>query len=179
MDSNMVDNENEVSDLCVSCGMCCDGTLFEKGAIRNEKDRETADHLGMGTFEFRDKLFFTMPCCHFSSYCTVYESVRPNICSEFFCVPLKKYQKGEHTFEDAQQQVQGLLEYRNKLLKAASQFSETRNLNIKELKTKLELASGDSEKVHVYKDLFLLLFLFENTRKKYFRGTNANNGSAS
>nr|WP_295927019.1 hypothetical protein [uncultured Dyadobacter sp.] len=175
----MADNENEVSDLCVSCGMCCDGTLFEKGAIRNEKDRGIADNLEMGTFELHDKLFFKMPCCHFSSCCTIYESLRPNICSDFFCVPLKKYQKGEQTFGDAKQQVQWLFEYREKLLKAASQFPETKDLNFKELKAKLEMSSGDNEKVNVYKDLFLLFFLFENVRKKYFRLVKAENGSVS
>lgn len=175
----MVNSENEVSDLCVSCGMCCDGTLFEKGAIRNEKDRETADDLGMGTFEFHGKLFFKMPCCHFSTCCTIYERLRPDICSEFFCVPLKKYKKGEQTFEDAKQQVQSLLEYRDKLLKAASQFSETRNLNFIELKAKLEASSEDSEKVNVYKDLFLLFFLFENVRKKYFRLVRTDNSAQS
>jgi hypothetical protein len=170
----MSDNNNEISDLCVRCGMCCDGTLFNKANVVDEADRKVADDLGLTTFELNGKLFFKLPCRHFSSCCTVYETQRPRICSAFFCSPIRKYNRGEQTFQDASQQVGWLLEHRNKLMKVASQFPELKALDFRSLKDKLEEYGEDAEKVSMYKHLFLIFFIFLDMRDKYFSVSGKN-----
>ncbi|MHA4742246.1 hypothetical protein [Dyadobacter sp. MSC1_007] len=164
----MSDSKNEISDLCVSCGMCCDGTLFASGQVRDEADRSIADGLEMTTFELKGKLFFKQPCHHFSSCCTVYGEQRPHVCSAFFCNPVRKHKRGEQTFEDASQQVHWLLEQRDKLMKIASQFPELKDLDFRSLKDKLEEYAEDSEKVSLYKHLYLIFYIFLDLRDRYF-----------
>lgn len=138
----MTDSEKKVSDLCVACGLCCDGTLFPYAYVRDEEDRKIADDLGLTTAEIKDKLFFNLPCPHFSGCCTVYDKSRPHTCSAFFCPPIKKYQRNEQPFEEAEAQIRLFKEHRDKLLKAASQFPELANLNFRALKNLLEEVRG-------------------------------------
>jgi|GEM_PF-2487486 len=168
MNPDILNNENEISDLCVSCGMCCDGTLFKRATVFGEEDRILANDLGLNAFDLNNQIFFKLPCSYFSGCCTIYARPRPGICSAFFCNPIRKYQNGEQTFDDARQQVRSLLQYRAELLKIASQFPEIKNLDFEGLKSMLEDASEDNEKVEIYRHLFLIFFLFEDARKKYF-----------
>jgi len=170
----MSDSKNEISDLCVSCGMCCDGTLFETGFVRDETDRKVADDLGMVTMQIRDKLFFELPCRHFSGCCTVYGRQRPYTCSVFFCPPIKRYEHKEQTFSEAEQQILLLKEHRDKLLKIASQFPDLQHLNFRELKNKLGEYAGDEDKITMYRLLFLNLFILEDIQTKYFTPAKEN-----
>ncbi|WP_138484807.1 hypothetical protein [Dyadobacter bucti] len=165
----MSDSKNEISDLCISCGMCCDGTLFDKAFVRDEADRKIADDLGMETFESNGKLSFRQPCHLFSSCCTVYSVARPHTCSAFFCPPVKRFRSGEQTFPDTEQQIETLRQHRDKLLKIASQFPELRDLNIRELTNKLNEYGEDTEKISKYRMLFLILFIFKDIQTKYFK----------
>lgn len=167
----MSNSEKEVSELCVSCGMCCDGTLFARGFVRDEADRKVADDCGMVTLKIKETLFFNLPCHHFSTCCTIYDKPRPHTCSVYFCPPIKRHKSGEQSFEDTEQQVQTLQQQRDKLLKIASEFPELSQLNFRELKAKLEEWAGDEEKVALYKHLFLILFIFDDVRKRYFTPT--------
>lgn len=83
----MAGSEKEVSDLCMSCGLCCDGTLFPYGFIRDEADKKVADDLGLPVTEISEKLLFKLPCTCFSGKCTVYNKPRSYTCSAFFVLP--------------------------------------------------------------------------------------------
>ncbi|SDE96729.1 hypothetical protein SAMN04487996_10874 [Dyadobacter soli] len=164
----MTDSEKNISDLCVSCGMCCDGTLFPYGFVRDENDRKIADELGLTTKEIDGKLFFNMPCPHFSGCCTVYDKSRPHTCSAYFCPPLKKYRRGEQAFEDAESQIRLFREHRDKLLNAASQFPELADLNFRALKSLLDKSGDDAAFVSKHRQLYLLLFIFRDIYDRYF-----------
>jgi hypothetical protein len=164
----MSEGKDEISDLCVSCGMCCDGTLFGNAFVRDADDRKIADDLGMVTSEIKDKFFFKLPCHHFSACCTVYSERRPSTCSAFFCPPIKRHKHGDQTFPETQQQIRLLQDHRDKLLKIASQFPELRDLNFRALKNKLEELADDEERVALYRMLYLILFIFEDLYTKYF-----------
>lgn len=165
----MSDSPKDISELCVSCGMCCDGTLFPYAFVRDEADRQIADDLGMITTEIKDRLFFKQPCPHFSGCCTVYDKTRPHTCSAFFCPPIKKFKRGEQTFDEAQEQVQMLHEHRDRLLKIASQFPELEALHFRELRNKLEASGEDDAFVSKYSQLYLMLFIFRDLHAKYFK----------
>ncbi|MCF0054620.1 YkgJ family cysteine cluster protein [Dyadobacter sp. CY356] len=164
----MSDSKNEISDLCVGCGMCCDGTLFNKAVVWSEDERKMADDLGLFTFEIKEKLFFKLPCSQFSSCCNIYEQ-RPSTCSVFFCHPIKRYQLGEQTFMEVEQQILLLREHRDKLLKVASNFPELSHLNFRDLKNMLEESADDDEKIGTYRMLFLVFFIFDDIETKYFK----------
>ncbi|MCF0073223.1 YkgJ family cysteine cluster protein [Dyadobacter sp. CY261] len=166
--NTMSDSEKDVSDLCVSCGMCCDGTLFNTARIQDDKDRKLADSLDLITGGQEDKLYFKMPCPHFAGCCSIYDRNRPQICSMFFCNPLKKFQRGEQGFLEATQQVRSLQEHRDKFMKVASQFPEFDGLGFREIKNKLGDLSEQSDNISTYRHLFLLLFVFDDLKTRYF-----------
>ena len=167
----MTDSENAISDLCVSCGMCCDGTLFGAAFVRDEADRIIAEDLGLKILDIKGKLFFSLPCHHFSSCCSIYEKNRPQTCSSFFCPPIKRHNLNEQTFSETEKQIKLLQENRDKLLTLASHFPDLQNLNFVDLRNKLEEFAEDDEKVSQYGMLFLTLFIFDDVRAKYFTPT--------
>lgn len=164
----MTESEKNVSDLCVACGLCCDGTLFPYAFVRDENDRKIADDLGLTTKEINDQMVFSLPCPHFSGCCTVYDKSRPHTCSAFFCPPIKKYRRGEQSFEDAEVQITLFKEHRDKLLKIASQFPELADLNFKALKDLLDESGEDAAFVSRYRQLYLMMFIFRDIYSRYF-----------
>ncbi len=93
------------SQLCVSCGMCCDGTLFSQALLKAGEPDE-ARRLGMQVFTigsgppetvvgYDDA--FRLPChLHDRGWCTIYDdTARPHVCGAFQCVLLKRLVAGE------------------------------------------------------------------------------------
>lgn len=80
----------ELTRVCQSCGLCCNGTLFKNGKLRPE-EVETAKKNRLVVIE--DGPFFALPCPRFDAEarsCTVYEE-RPNTCRGFECRLLARY----------------------------------------------------------------------------------------
>ena len=75
-----------LSDLCLDCGLCCNGTLFSDFIIAKDefkyfgKANNTDDHLSI-----------KQPCNHLDeqSLCKIYKN-RPNVCKSFKCGILKE-----------------------------------------------------------------------------------------
>lgn len=80
-------------DLCVSCGFCCDKTLFDVARLYDdEKSFENFTETDVEGLEGRT---FMLPCVYFDCKCTIYNQVKPRICSKFKCKLLKKVIAGE------------------------------------------------------------------------------------
>ena len=86
----------KISKICTSCGFCCDGTLFNYAQVNDVKDLESIKKLGLTKINKEGRSFFKLPCCHFDQKCTVYDQSKPEICSKFFCEPIKKIKKGNY-----------------------------------------------------------------------------------
>ena len=52
--------ESAISALCVSCGLCCDGTLFKQANLKDKKDSALADSLGLKVIEKQGKFPITV-----------------------------------------------------------------------------------------------------------------------
>lgn len=88
------------SDLCVACGMCCDGTMFGQ-VVAQENELLQMVLLGAETHEKDGKNFFSQPCPAFvDGSCSIYEH-RPKTCSGYKCALLKRVLKEEITPEQA------------------------------------------------------------------------------
>lgn len=88
-----------LSEICLSCGMCCDGTLFGKAKIKDEADKKRVEAFDLIV---SDTQFFDLPCHHFKGKCSIYEQQRPNICGAYLCKPLKQLKAGEINRQAAQ-----------------------------------------------------------------------------
>jgi hypothetical protein len=86
------------SNICLSCGLCCDGTLIgfvkvdreEIPILKEFMDIEVVDENG----------FFIQPCKKFCDACTVYTK-RPKQCGIFKCGLLKSVEQKHLEFDKA------------------------------------------------------------------------------
>jgi Fe-S-cluster containining protein len=88
-------SSDPVSQLCPSCGLCCNGVLFADVELRAGDDAGRLAELGMSLGMKGSKLAFAQPCaCFDGKLCTIYAD-RPKRCRTFECGLLKRVQDGE------------------------------------------------------------------------------------
>jgi Fe-S-cluster containining protein len=89
-----VRSDAERSDLCLSCGLCCQGVLHDLVPL-DEDELERAGRLHLPLFESPLRLAFRLPCPRLEDRrCTVYEE-RPRTCASYACGVLRAYGAGE------------------------------------------------------------------------------------
>ena len=89
------DQETKLSsDLCLACGLCCDGSIFSHVEL-DEEDRERLE-IDEGC---EPRLSF--PCKHLSgTRCTIYPK-RPKVCASYRCKTLTAFELGMISHDDA------------------------------------------------------------------------------
>jgi hypothetical protein len=90
----MDDSEN----ICLSCGLCCDGTLI--GFVQLEKEELPRLRKVMEIEGTENNAFLLHPCKKYCNGCTVYAD-RPTQCSKFNCGLLTAVEKHSIPFEKA------------------------------------------------------------------------------
>jgi len=88
--------------LCVQCGLCCDGAIFERARVFPEDDlaRLAADGFILLTTAVSSG--FALPCHHQQGrICGVYQRWRPQICHTFRCALLRRFEAGELAWAEA------------------------------------------------------------------------------
>ena len=92
---------NSSSALCMACGLCCNGVLFEHGAVAPE-DVARVRSLGLTVEVDGGKGFrFQQPCpLHQDGPCSAYPHHPPS-CQAFRCSLLAKYEAGGVTFAES------------------------------------------------------------------------------
>lgn len=89
-----------LSELCLQCGLCCDGTLFRHVEI-SAPERERLVQLGIGVGVRRKHDVMWLPCGKLEGRkCTIYAQ-RPGGCDRFVCSLGKKLTAKEVTYEEA------------------------------------------------------------------------------
>lgn len=85
-------------NICLPCGICCDGTLI--GHVQLDKEELPALREIMEIEGENDNAFFLHPCKKFCNSCTIY-SKRPKQCASFECGLLKSVEQKELSFDSA------------------------------------------------------------------------------
>jgi Fe-S-cluster containining protein len=81
------------TQLCRSCGLCCNGTLVDYVPVGDAEMQRLA-RLGIAVRRGTDGAArFDQPCAKFCGECSVYES-RPDSCRSYRCELLKQLQAG-------------------------------------------------------------------------------------
>jgi Fe-S-cluster containining protein len=86
----------ESSKLCLSCGLCCDGTLI--GHVQLETKELNAVSKVLNIEHEQDHGFFLQPCKKYCDGCSIY-SERPTQCASFKCGLLNTFEQKEITFD--------------------------------------------------------------------------------
>ena len=97
--------------LCLSCGLCCDGTLFRRVAL----DPGESTRLGTRVRLSEDDGSLVQPCRALSGKkCGVYED-RPSVCRKFRCLALEQLEAGDLTSDEAHEMIHEALARRRRL----------------------------------------------------------------
>jgi len=86
---------NDSSNICLSCGLCCNGTLI--GFVELNTQEKTELRELMDIVESNEKGFFLQPCNKYCDGCTIY-SQRPKQCASYKCGLLKSVEQKELDF---------------------------------------------------------------------------------
>jgi hypothetical protein len=94
--------------LCLSCGLCCDGTMFREVPVTKAE----AKALGRRALFNRARTRMTQPCRALKDRCCqVYED-RPAKCREFNCLVLQGLLRGDLTEAEARESIDDVLSRR-------------------------------------------------------------------
>lgn len=79
--------------ICISCGFCCNGTLFDKAVLHPDEKKHLPETLRATCYTKEGRDFMKLPCPFFTNMCSIYASTRLEICSAFSCRLLTDLEK--------------------------------------------------------------------------------------
>lgn len=84
------------SRLCLSCGLCCDGTLYEDAKIREDEVADV-ERIGLKTGRNAEgHATFLFACSYLDgACCSRYDQWRPSVCGKYFCRVQEKARRNE------------------------------------------------------------------------------------
>ncbi len=114
---------NDLSSICLSCGLCCDGTLI--GFVQLDEEEISRVRDVMPIEESHGQGFFVHPCSQLcGTSCQVYDR-RPRQCASFECGLLKKVKTGAHDQKSAHSRIEHLKTLRQTLRQQLDQMGVT------------------------------------------------------
>ena len=85
-----IHEDNLSSNLCTSCGLCCDGTLYKRAPLVPEDDREALEENATEVVVWEGEDYLALPCpANDCGVCQMY-SIRPTVCRSYKCKLLKR-----------------------------------------------------------------------------------------
>jgi Fe-S-cluster containining protein len=122
-----MDDARNGSDLCVACGLCCQGVFHEQArAFPEEVPWLEARGFTVGTGP--RGLTFALPCSYLGATgCSLYAE-RPRTCRNYQCRLLTRYLDGEVPLEQALSTVAQVQELRDRLLQRLGAADPGRSL---------------------------------------------------
>lgn len=101
--------------LCLECGLCCDGSMFEHAMVTEDAAARLLGRVRL-TPE-RDRLLQPCQALRSDKCCAVYEE-RPGACRVYRCLALAQLEKGEATLEESREAVEELKARRARVAEA-------------------------------------------------------------
>ena len=72
MSQSDIINSMKEQEICRSCGMCCDGTLFSRARLEAGEKGNLPIKIEERYHRNNESEFFKLPCPYFSKECTIY-----------------------------------------------------------------------------------------------------------
>ena len=122
-----MDSPKEEQAICVTCGFCCDGTLFNKAVLNPGEQGSLPAEMEAAYYKTEASEYFRQPCAYFDGKCNIYDQKKAHICSAFRCKLLKDLAKNKLTQTEALGIVQNAMTLRaevGELFKAVSDALE-------------------------------------------------------
>lgn len=87
--------------ICISCGFCCDGTLFLHASLNPGEKGNLPEKMERQSFTESDKDYFRLPCLYFCGKCSIYKDKRAEVCGSYRCQLLKDFSDKKVTIDEA------------------------------------------------------------------------------
>lgn len=143
-------HEREAQDLCVACGLCCDGTIFSSVTVKTASDEELCETLGIRVTQGPRKKFFAQPCpMYINRECSIYFENRPGVCVRFRCKLLKRLISGNCSYEEAIELVRKAVHHAEKIRGDIAQEVGASNESILRLYQKWKASSGEDPEIEL------------------------------
>jgi Fe-S-cluster containining protein len=158
-------NASDSNQLCLECGLCCNGVIFANGQLQPEDDAQRLRALGLRLAktdpksEIRNPKFL-QPCTAFDGCrCKIYTD-RPIYCRKFECLLLRDVKAGDletaaalRVIREARRRVDKV----KKLLRELGDADEHIALSVRfhRMKRRLETSELDEERADRFGDLTL------------------------
>lgn len=162
--------------ICVTCGFCCDGTLFHHAMLKAGEQGNLPEKIEQNYHNEKGKEFFILPCLYFSEKCTIYDKKRAEICSGYRCQLLKDFAEEKVSLHDALESVTGAMKMREELMEQYRRISGNSSpIHFKQLLIELgkvmkSVPENESSGVD-YNLLLARCNIFEALLIKHFRST--------
>lgn len=173
--------------LCLACGLCCDGTLFDLVKLEASDDPAKVKRLGLPVKVSRGKVpiaRFPQPCAALCAdrTCRLYAD-RPWQCRVFECGLLKKAKAGQVPFPSALREVKQARRRADKvrrLLRELGDTDEHRALGERfhRLSERLEAGNADPEALAKFADLSLAVHHLKLQAHDHFYTQTETHGNA-
>lgn len=174
---------NNLGELCLACGLCCDGTLFDLVKLEATDDAAKLKALGLPVKVSRGKspvTRFPQPCAALCQdrTCRLYGD-RPWQCRVFECGVFKDAKAGRITFSAALRQVKQArrrADEARRLLRELGDNDEHRALGERfhRISEDLERGNADAETNATFADLSLVMHHLKlQTLDRFYTKTDA------
>jgi len=101
---------------CVTCGLCCDGTLFTFAVLKEGEIYDASIREGLDRFHDGSEPCFRLPCGFLEDCrCKVYHLQRPTICGSYECRLLKGYHEGKLSWEATANEIHEIKQMRSRV----------------------------------------------------------------
>jgi uncharacterized protein len=160
---------NAIDQLCINCGLCCNGVLFADVKLRRGDDARRLAGRGLALEKKGTLQAFAQPCaCYDGKFCRIYAE-RPVRCRTFECGLLKRVSAGELRAAAALNKIARARRLRadvDKLLRCADSDDERLALSeryARAMRQPVDLAGGKTAVklpgtvMQVYRDLMQVL----------------------
>jgi hypothetical protein len=105
----------EEQEICISCGICCDGTLYGKANLYPGEKGNLPEKIEERYFTIDKAEYFKLPCSYFSGKCTIYNLKKALVCSGFKCKLLVNFTKEKIPKVDALKIIANVKKYRREV----------------------------------------------------------------
>ncbi len=112
------------SNICIDCGMCCDGTMYRTVEIEAGEDISPLQAVGVVFTAKDEKAQFLQPCAAFcEGRCSAYEG-RPSVCRKYRCALLRRVEAGEVSMDEARWLIASTLALRDRVRPELERLAE-------------------------------------------------------
>lgn len=154
----------ESHQLCLECGLCCNGVIFAKGQLQPGDNSERLHALGLAILRTTKsgETKFKQPCAAFDGCrCGIYKD-RPKYCHAFECLLLKRVNAGKIEFSKALQLVRRARRRAEKVKRLLQKLGDSEehvalSVRVRRMQNRLEREVFDAESAHLFGELTLAM----------------------